>query len=326
MEVYRYCEEQIPRVADATVTIGTFDGVHLGHHHLLRAVLDGPHPTVVTFDPHPRHVLSVGPERLQVLTTIEEKLRKLEKLGIERTIIIPFTREISALGADDFLRDILVNTVGLKKLVVGFNHSFGRNREGNIDFMRANEEKYGYGLVVISAHEADEVAVSSTRIRIALESCNLADATRFLGCHYRTEATVVSGEGRGRDLGYPTANLDFFDTNQLQPAEGVYAVRIRTADRVWHSGVASIGRKETFGPDYDVAIEVHIFDQDLELYGQTVWVEWIEYLRGQEAFASVEELVKAMDEDSRRARAILDEFERELAEQKRLKNTINIAK
>jgi riboflavin kinase / FMN adenylyltransferase len=308
MEVYRYGEEKIPRVADATVTIGTFDGVHLGHHHLLREVLSGPHPTLITFDPHPRHVLTTHPDRLKILTPVEEKLRKLAKLGIERAIIIPFTREIATLGAEEFLRDILVNTVGMKKLVVGFNHSFGRNREGNIDFMREHEEVYGYELVVISAHEADELAVSSTRIRISLESGKLDDANRYLGEHYRTQAAVITGEGRGSDLGYPTANLDFFDKDQLQPAEGVYAVRIRTEDRTWYSGVASIGRKETFGDHYDVTIEVHIFDHQLNLYNQTIWVEWIEYLRGQEAFASVDELIAQMDQDSLRAREILRDF------------------
>ncbi|MCB2212361.1 bifunctional riboflavin kinase/FAD synthetase [bacterium] len=305
MDVYRYGEERIPRVTDATVTIGTFDGVHLGHHHLLEEVLNGPHPTVVTFDPHPRHVLSTGPNRLQILTPTEEKLRKLAKLGIERAIIIPFNKEIAGLSAEAFLREILVNTVGMKRLVVGFNHSFGRNREGNIDFMKSRAADYGYELRVISAHEADALAVSSTRIRMSLETGKLKDANRFLGEYYRTHARVIEGEGRGRDLGYPTANLAFIDEDQLQPGEGVYAVRLRTDDGVWFDGVASIGRKETFGDHYGITVEVHVFDHELDLYGQTIWVEWIEYLRGQEAFDSAEALIKQMDEDSMRAREIL---------------------
>ncbi|GBE29554.1 MAG TPA: bifunctional riboflavin kinase/FAD synthetase [Bacteroidetes bacterium] len=309
MEVYRYGQETIPRIADATVTIGIFDGVHLGHHHLLNEVLKGPHPTVVTFDPHPRHVLTKGLQRLKILTPVEEKLRKLAELGIERTIIIPFNRDVADLNAESFLRDILVNSVGMATLVVGFNHSFGRNREGNIDFMRAHEKVYGYKLIVMEAHEQDALAVSSTRIRSSLETGKLDDATRFLGDNYRTKAKVVSGEGRGRDLGYPTANLEFFDCDQLQPAEGVYAVRVRLDNQSWLNGVASIGRKETFGDYYDVTVEVHIFDQKLDLYDQVVWVEWIEFLREQKAFGSVEDLIDQMDEDSRRARMILKNLE-----------------
>lgn len=305
MHVYRYGHDTIQHRARASLTIGTFDGVHLGHHHLLSAVLAGECPTVVTFDPHPRHVLSSGPDRLQILTPLPEKLRKLEALGIERTVVLPFNREMASIEAERFLADILVNGIGMDRLVVGFNHSFGRNREGNINFMRDRQERYGYTLQVVEAHEADELAVSSTRIRVALETGKLADANRYLGQRYRTQARVIRGEGRGRDLGYPTANLAFLDPDQLLPAEGVYAVRMRDEDGSWYDGVASIGRKETFGDDIGVTLEVHVFDQSLDLYDHTIWVEWVAFLRGQEKFDSAQALIDQMDDDSREARRIL---------------------
>ncbi|MBS1261295.1 MAG: Riboflavin biosynthesis protein RibF [Calditrichaeota bacterium] len=305
MEVYQYGTQQIPRRDEASVTIGTFDGVHLGHHHLLAEVVSGRRPTVVTFDPHPRHVLSPGQERLKLLTPTGEKLRKLERMGIERVIVIPFSREIAQLPAETFLRDILVGTIGLARLVVGFNHSFGRNREGNLDFMRERAPVYGYELVIVEAHEEDEAAVSSTRIRLAIEGGRMRDANRYLGGRYRTPATVTTGEGRGRELGYPTANLRLVDPDQLIPAEGVYAVRVKLGDGRWYDGVASVGHKETFGPRLELSVEVHIFDVDRELHGQVIVVEWVDFLRGQEAFDSAEQLIAQMDDDSERARQVL---------------------
>ncbi|MCB2198966.1 bifunctional riboflavin kinase/FAD synthetase [bacterium] len=303
MKVYRYGEDQIDREPHASLTLGAFDGVHLGHHALLDRVLEGDHPTVVTFDPHPQHVLGIHADRLRILTPVHEKLAKLELAGIERTVIIPFSRALASWSANQFLKGLLLDTIGMNRLVVGFNHSFGRDREGNIDFMRAKAPEYGYELEVVDARLVEQIAVSSTRIRNALTEGDLFEANKSLGRAYRLEATVVRGEGRGRDLGFPTANLEPHDPDQLVPAEGVYVVRVHYEGRLY-DGVGSIGRKETFGKN-PLTLEVHLFNFAKDLYDQVVQVEWVEFLRGQEAYASAKDLIEQMHKDAARAKQIL---------------------
>lgn len=303
MKVYRYGEDQIDREPHASLTLGSFDGVHLGHHALLDKVLEGEHPTVVTFDPHPQHVLGNHKDRLRILTPVEEKLAKLELAGIERVVIMPFSKALASWSANQFLKGLLLDTIGMKRLVVGFNHSFGRNREGNLDFMKAKAPEYGYELEVVDARLVEQIAVSSTRIRNALTQGDLREANASLGRAYRVEATVVRGEGRGRDLGFPTANLEPLDPDQLVPAEGVYAVRVHYAGRM-HDGVGSIGRKETFGEN-PLTLEVHLFNFADDLYDKVVQVEWVEFLRGQEAYSSAEALIDQMNKDAAQAKEIL---------------------
>ena len=303
MKVIRFGQDRLVREPRASLTLGTFDGVHLGHRDLLTELVRGDLPTVVTFEPHPQHVLRTHPDRLPLLTSTQEKLRKLERAGIQRAVILPFTKELSQLSADEFLRRLLLEEIGMARLVVGFNHSFGRNREGNLDFMRASSRELGFELVVVAALREGEDAISSTRIRRALSIGELRDANRYLTSAYRMAARVVRGEGRGHNLGFPTANLVPVDPDQLIPAEGVYAVRVLIDDEVL-DGVASIGRKETFGEN-PLAIEVHIFDRSLDLYDQTLEVEWIDYLRPQMAFDNAEALIAEMEKDSSSARMVL---------------------
>ncbi len=304
MKVFRYGEQKIERCGDSSLTIGSFDGVHRGHRKLLAAICEGQCPTVVTFDPHPQTVLRMPGDRVSILTPLAEKLRKLENAGVERAVVIPFNREMAARTADDFMQNILVEEVGLKKLIVGYNHSFGRGREGDIEFMRRNQERYGYELQVIDAHDVDGETVSSTKVRNALKEAALETANRFLGSPYRMAAQVVGGDGRGAKLGYPTANLEPLEANQLIPAEGVYAMRLIVGDRVY-DGVGSIGRKETFGKHLPIAVEIHLFDVELDIYGQRVDAQFLGYLRGQRAFASVEALTEQMEQDCTRAREAL---------------------
>ncbi|MFH0883732.1 MAG: bifunctional riboflavin kinase/FAD synthetase [bacterium] len=304
MRVIRYGQDELIREPGASLTLGTFDGVHLGHRDLLTSLVRGTLPTVVTFEPHPQHVLRTYPDRLLLLTSTPEKLRKLEKFGVQRTVILPFTRELSTLSADEFLRRLLIGEVGMARLVVGFNHSFGRNREGNLDFMRARSQELGFELVVVDALRQGQEAISSTHIRRALSTGSLRTANRFLTSPYRMQVRVIHGEGRGHDLGFPTANLIPVDPDQLIPAEGVYAVRVILEDETLH-GVASIGRKETFGEN-PLAIEVHIFDRDPDLYNRMLDIEWIDYLREQRAFENAEGLIAEMNRDSHRAREILE--------------------
>jgi len=303
MKVYRYGQDRIERNPRASLTLGAFDGVHRGHLSLLDRVLAGEAPTVITFDPHPQHVLGRQPERLRILTPVHEKLAKLELAGIERVVIVPFSQELASWSADRFLKELLVDTVGVARLVVGYNHSFGRNREGNIDFMRSKSTEYGYDLVVVDAQLIEQIAISSTRIRNALNEGDLQAANRSLGRAYRIEAEVVHGDGRGHDLGFPTANLKPFDSDQLIPAEGVYAVRVHL-DGESFDGVGSIGRKETFG-EYPLTLEVHLFDVSRDVYGRTVQVEWVDFLREQQVYDSAEALIDQMHRDASSAREIL---------------------
>ncbi len=303
MKVIRYGQDELTPLPRASLTLGTFDGVHLGHRDLLAELMRGETPTVVTFEPHPQHVLRSHPDRLQLLTPTGEKLRKLEKAGVQRTVILPFTLELSRLSADEFLRRLLLSEIGMARLVVGFNHSFGRNREGDLDFIKDRSRQLGFELVVVDAFRESGDPVSSTRIRRALKNGDLRAANRFLTSAFRMKLEVIRGEGRGHDLGYPTANLIPVDPDQLIPAEGVYAVRV-LLDGQSLDGVASVGRKETFG-EKPLAIEVHIFDHDLDLYYRTLDVVWIDYLRPQRAFDGAEALIAEMDRDCRRARELL---------------------
>lgn len=305
MIVVRYGKDELKREPGASLTLGTFDGVHQGHRDLLGELLRGDLPTVVTFEPHPQHVLRTHPEPLQILTPTPEKLRKLQRIGVQRTVILPFTPELAALPAEEFLAGLLVSEIGMNRLVVGFNHSFGHNREGNIDFMRERSDDLGYELTVVEAHTSGERAVSSTLIRRALREGNLRWANHWLTAPYRMEAEVVHGEGRGRNLGCPTANLLPSHADQLIPAEGVYAVRA-TKNGDLLPGVASIGHKETFG-EHPLAIEVHLFGIDENLYDRRMTVEWIDYLRPQEAFASARRLVREIESDIEKARVSLEE-------------------
>ncbi len=303
MKIYRLGLDEFKADPEASITIGSFDGVHLGHHSLLNKVLEGKRPTVATFDPHPAHVLMRKPGKIRILTPLEEKISLLESAGIERLVVIPFDEELAELTAERFLTEILIEKIGMKRLVVGFNHSFGKGKQGDIEFLRANADEYDYELVIVDPCRQGETTVSSTGIRKALLAGRIADANALLGREYRLHARVIRGDGRGQELGYPTANLEPVDATQVVPAEGVYAVRV-IVEGEEYPGVGSVGRRSTFGDEGPVIVEVHIFDADPDLYGKKIKVDWIEYIRPQEKYKNSEELIAQMDRDSRRAREL----------------------
>ncbi|MDP8209007.1 MAG: bifunctional riboflavin kinase/FAD synthetase [Candidatus Electryonea clarkiae] len=312
MKVIHLGRDSFEKDANAVVTIGTFDGVHLGHRSIfdrLQAAsskTDG-QSTVLTFDLHPQHVLGNRLPVISILTPLEEKIRKLESIGIDRVVILPFDKEFANLSALEFLEDILVRKIGLKCLVVGFNHSFGRNREGNIDFLHEKSGEFGFDLDVVDAETISGIAISSTKIRKALNEGHLELANRYLGSIYRLAGEVVRGNSRGKSLGYPTANIRLFDSDQLIPAEGVYAIRILVESREY-SGVGSIGRSETFGNN-PLQIEAHLFDFDGDLYGKKLIIELISFLRPQKKFGGVEELIQQMDRDKVAAKRVAQTIE-----------------
>jgi riboflavin kinase/FMN adenylyltransferase len=283
------------------VTIGTFDGVHLGHRQILDRVIaearsQQGEAVLLTFHPHPRLVLFPEDNPLRLLHSLEEKIALLEKAGLDKLLVIPFTREFSRLTSDQFMRDILVKVVGMKKIVIGYDHHFGKNREGGLDDLRRGGAILDFAVEEIPAHAIDNANVSSTKIRHALHDGDIETATSYLGYPYPITAKVIRGQQLGRQLGWPTANLQPSDPLKLIPGEGVYLVR-GTWDGVVRHGMLNIGRKPTVGSEFPLGIEVNFFDFDGDLYDHTVTVEFLAFIRPDKKFNSLDELKAAIAGD-----------------------------
>jgi riboflavin kinase/FMN adenylyltransferase len=303
MRVFRYGSDEIERRDDACVTIGTYDGVHVGHQTILQRVMGNCTSTVITFDPHPQHVLRNKPGDVKILTPLPEKIRKLDLLGIDQAVVIPFSKEFAQIEPEVFLKDILIDTIGLKRLVVGFNHGFGKGRRGGIEFLQERAPEYGFTLDVVGPQEMEGVTVSSTKIREALHDGRLETANEYLGRPYRIKGSVVRGRGKGHDFGYPTANLQPEHPMQLIPADGVYTIRVVVGKDIY-DGVGSIGTLPTFG-DFPRAIEAHLFDVKVDLYDMPIEIEWLSYLRAQRKFDDADALIEQMKRDEQDARDFL---------------------
>lgn len=288
------------------VAIGNFDGVHRGHRAVLDAALGLGHGThhpvyAMSFEPHPRTVFNPS-KPVYRLTPPGLKVEMLEVCGLDGALILPFTKEFAGIEANAFVQDILIDTLGISHAVTGYDFHFGRARQGTPDYLRAAGANHGFGVTIVQREE-DEGAevISSTRIRDGLASGDIPHANALLGYRWFFEAEVQHGDKRGRDLGYPTANLSLDENCPLR--HGIYAVKVKT-DEGWHDGVASYGRRPTF--DNGAAqFEVHLFDYSGDLYGQKLRVHLIAYLRGEEKFDSIDALVAQMDKDSAEARAAL---------------------
>ena len=300
--------ESFGTVKSPVVTTGTFDGVHLGHQRIIKrlreiAAKEGGETVLLTFDPHPRLVLFPDTP-LQLLNTREEKTKLLERAGIDHLIIHPFTKEFSQLTSEDFIRNILVRQLGTRKLVIGYDHHFGRNREGSFDHLKEFGPLYGFSVEEIPAKDVDHVNVSSTQIRKALKSGGVSTANKYLGYEYFLSGTVVKGKQLGRSLGYPTANIQLADANKLVPADGIYVVKVELNGRSF-GGMMSIG----FNPTVDGkkrTIEVNIFEFDKNIYGETITVHLIDRIRDEMKFGSLEALKKQIDSDKEISLRILN--------------------
>lgn len=308
MKVYRSLAE-IPELQKPVVAIGTFDGVHQGHMQIIgrlkkaAAEIDG-ETFIFTFHPHPRQVLFPHQTDLKLLTLTEEKLELLEKAGIDHVLVYPFTKEFSQLSAQDYIKQILVDGIGTKKLIIGYDHKFGNNREGNIETLRQVSGSYGFTVEEIPAHEIDHVNVSSTRIRKALEAGDIQTANSFLGYDYFLSGQVVQGKQLGRQLGYPTANIAVAESAKLIPGIGVYAVTTKVLGQRF-KGMMSVGLNPTTDTDNKLKIEVNIFNFDKDIYGQAITVEFVKRLRNEEKFASLDELKKQLAADKEHALSVL---------------------
>lgn len=290
----------------SAVAIGNFDGVHRGHRAVLQAAIDEAHghgrPVIaMTFEPHPRSVFAPHVPLFR-LTPAHVKAEVMEALGLDGLIVLPFTRDFASLEAERFVEEILIGALGIRHAVTGYDFHFGKGRAGTPDFLRASGEKHGFGVTIVTAEndESGEV-ISSSRIRAALAEGDLALANGLLGYRWFAEAEVRHGEKRGRDLGYPTANLRLADDCTLK--HGIYAVRVEV-DGQRHDGVASFGRRPTFDNGAPL-LEVFLFDFSGDLYGKTLRVRFVSYLRAEERFDNSAALIAQMDRDSAEARAAL---------------------
>lgn len=302
--------DEVDKISSPVLTIGTFDGVHIGHQKIIKqlkkeALQLGGESVLFTFYPHPRMVLFPDAHGLQLLTTQEEKLKLLELSGIDNVIVQPFTFDFSRLTALEFVRDYLVNKLHVKKLIIGYDHQFGKNREGSIDFLRAIADVYEFEVIEIPAQDIDDVNVSSTKIRDALKSGDVETAGNYLGRPYSLTGEVVHGKELGRTIGFPTANIHVSDDTKLIPANGVYAVKV-TALGASFNGMLNIGNRPTVNATVDRSIEVHIFDFDSLIYDSKITIEFIRFIRQEKEFPSIEALRSQLQEDEQSIRAIFD--------------------
>ena len=308
MRIHQGIEEFSP-VQNAVVTSGTFDGVHLGHKVILKKLIQlaknrQGESVVLTFWPHPRFVLYPNDTSLKLLSTFQEKASYLSDLGIDHLIKIEFTKEFSQLSSEQFIHNILIDKIGTKLLVIGYDHRFGKNREGSFQYLASNSHDYGFEIEEIPRQDIENIAVSSTKIRNALESGEIKTANEFLGNNYCLTGKVIKGSQIGRDLGFPTANIVVEESYKLIPADGSYAVKIEYHGQ-GHNGMLNIGFRPTVN-GHTRTIETHIFNFNQNLYGQVLTIGFVEKIRGEKKFENLEALSKQLVQDREKAMKILD--------------------
>jgi riboflavin kinase/FMN adenylyltransferase len=291
------------------VTSGTFDGVHLGHQKILKrlreiADANGGETVLITFWPHPRMVLYPNEHNLKLLSTFEEKTKLLKNAGIDHLLTIPFTMEFSSLSSLEFIEQILINTIKTRKLVIGYDHRFGKNREGSFEYLKNNIQHFGFELEEISREDVDNVGISSTKIRKALEEGKIEVANEFLGRDYELNGIIIKGQQLGRSIGFPTANVHIPHDYKLIPCDGAYAVIIQVEGES-HSGMLNIGNRPTVNGN-NRTIEAHLFNFVGDLYDKRISVHFKSYLRPEIKFSGLNDLKLQLEEDKNDALRILN--------------------
>jgi riboflavin kinase/FMN adenylyltransferase len=307
MKVYHNIDDFV-RLNNAVVTIGTFDGVHTGHRKIISdlknlAVETGGETVLLTFFPHPRMILHPEDESIKMINTINEKAEMLEELGIDHLIITPFSRDFSNQTAEEYIRDVLVNKIGTKKIVIGYDHRFGKDRQGGLEDLQRLGPVYGFEVVEIPEQDIYEVAISSTRVREALLNGAIELANTFLSYPFFITGTVIRGDQLGRTIGYPTANIVIEEKYKLTPLDGIFAVKVKTGDMVY-KGMAYIGSRPTVN-GHTHNIEVNIFDFDKEIYNQQIRMEFYNFVRNDMKFDSLDELKEQIRKDKLDVEALL---------------------
>jgi len=312
MKVYNHIDE-FKQIKNAVVTIGTFDGVHIGHQKIISRLQEvarqkGGETVILTFFPHPRMILHPDDLNIKLISTMEEKAERLENLGIDHLIITPFTRDFSNLSPQEYIREVLVKKIGTAQIIIGYDHRFGKDRSGGLKELQHYSSELGYEVEEIPEQDIDDVAISSTKIRNAILSGDVNTAESFLGYPFHLTGKVIKGDQIGRKLGFPTANLFIEESYKLIPSDGIYAVSIdlKSGDPKLKSakGMAYIGHRPTIN-GMSRNIEVNIFDFKEDIYGQTIRLNFLEYMRGDQKFNSLEELKEQLSLDEVKARSLL---------------------
>lgn len=289
------------------VTTGTFDGVHIGHQQVVKSLIQSAkknncESVLLTFDPHPRIVLQQNTD-LKLLSTLDEKITLLKECGIDNLLVIPFTKEFSRMTSLEFVREIIVKELDTEKLIIGYDHHFGRNREGSFEHLKEFGPVYGFDVEEIPAKDVEEVRISSTKIREALEEGDVKMAAKLLGHPYQMSGVVVKGNQIGGSLGFPTANIKISDQYKLIPKKGAYAVELKLDDEMY-VGMMNIGVRPTIDDKQDLSIEVHVLDYKGDLYGEKISLLLVDRLRNEKMFDSREQLVEQLKRDEVNCRKV----------------------
>lgn len=315
MRIHEIGTGELPAFRNAVITIGSFDGVHTGHQKILNRMKEvaaaiGGETVIITFFPHPRKVIASIPGEVKILTTIREKKALLSEAGIDHLVVIPFNHNFAQSSAEDFVEQFLVKQFHPHTVIIGYDHRFGKNRTGDYHLLESMGNSLGFEVKEIDEQMLQESAISSTRIRQALLQHRVKDANELLGYPYFFEGIVIEGNRMGRTLGFPTANLQIAEEDKLIPGNGVYIVHVQLQDpanqgrTIERSGMMNIGIRPTIDGKNRV-IEVHLFDWNGSIYGQTIRVELLEFIREEKKFDSPDALRNQIKNDEQSARAYL---------------------
>lgn len=309
MKVYRSIED-VPEIKNPILTLGTFDGVHLGHQKIIALLrenakkMDG-ETVLFTFHPHPRIVLHPDDHGMELIQSIDERIKKLEKCGIDHLILFPFSIDFSRTTATEFVRDILINKINVRLMTIGYNHHFGRNREGNLELLKELGDIYDFEVQELPAFKEGEISISSTKIRNAITEGNIKLANTYLGNVFEFKGKVKRGDQIGSQIGFPTANIEPLGENQIIPQNGVYAVGV-VFEGTMYGGMMNIGTRPTVSQSGEKRIEIHLFDFDRTIYERELQVIVYERVRSEKTFDSLTELKEQLKNDQTNCLRILD--------------------
>lgn len=309
LKIYTNIQDFIP-TKKVVLTTGTFDGVHFGHQKILDKVKQiskekDAESVVLTFSPHPRKVIFPDDDSLRLINTLDEKIERFKNSGIDHLIIYPFTKEFSRISALEYVRDFLVNEIKVSTLIVGYDHQFGKNREGDFTYLTEVCDLYNFEVIEISAQDIKDVNISSTKIRKAINEGNFKLANEYLGYHFSLTGKVTEGKKIGKSIGTPTANILVEDENKIIPNNGVYAVKVCYKKSIY-KGVMNIGNNPTISETNEKTLEVFIFDFDKTIYGENLCLDFVAKIREEKKFNSLEDLKNQIEMDKRIAISILD--------------------
>jgi riboflavin kinase / FMN adenylyltransferase len=304
--------KEYPKIPNAVVSVGSFDGLHKGHRVVIKNLIEeakrlNTESLVLTFEPHPRIVLHSKKEQIKLLTNKEEKQLLFEKTGLDHLLVFPFTKEFSQTNPEDFIIKVLYEKIGMRKLIIGFDHFFGNNRQGNIELIKTLATKYNFQYIIVEAVNDGSEKISSTIIRDAIITGNLSLANNYLGHPYVINGKVARGYQIGRKIGFPTANLEINNSYKLLPPNGVYVVKAYL-NGVWMNGMMNFGTNPTIANSSERKMEIHVFDLKGIIYGESLTIALIKKIRNEIAFNNVEELKTQLEQDKIECLALLNEI------------------